>query len=41
MVLAEEIAAKAAPDELPRLRAQADADVSVGSLTDVVGLVDR
>jgi hypothetical protein len=39
VILAEEAAAKAAPDELPRLRAQADA--SVTSLTDVVGLVDR
>lgn len=39
VILAAEAAAKAAPDELPRLRAQADA--SVTSLTDVVGLVDR
>ena len=39
VILAEEAAAKAAPGELPRLRAQADA--SVTSLTDVVGLVDR
>jgi putative hydrolase of the HAD superfamily len=39
VILAEEAAAKAAPDELPRLRAQADA--SVLSLTELVGLVDR
>jgi putative hydrolase of the HAD superfamily len=39
VILAEEAAAKAAPEELPRLRAQADA--SVTSLTDVVCLVDR
>jgi FMN phosphatase YigB (HAD superfamily) len=37
--LAEEAATTAAPDDLPRLRAQADA--SVRSLPDVVGLVDR
>ena len=39
VVLAEEAAAKAAPDELPRLRAQADA--SVTSLPEVVGLVSQ
>jgi FMN phosphatase YigB (HAD superfamily) len=39
VILAEEAPAKVAPDEIPRLRAQADA--SVLSLTEVVGLVDR
>jgi putative hydrolase of the HAD superfamily len=39
VLLAEEAPAKAAPDDLARLRAQADA--SVQSLTEVVGLVDR
>jgi FMN phosphatase YigB (HAD superfamily) len=38
VVLAEEAAAKAAPHDLPRLRAQAD--VSVRSLTEVAGLVE-
>jgi putative hydrolase of the HAD superfamily len=39
VILAEEAPARSAPRELRRLRAQADA--SVVSLTDVVGLVDR
>jgi putative hydrolase of the HAD superfamily len=39
VILAEEAPAKVAPDDLPRLRAQADA--SVASLTDVVPLVTR
>jgi putative hydrolase of the HAD superfamily len=39
VVLAEEAPAKWTPGDLPRLRAQADA--SVRSLTEVVGLVDR
>jgi HAD superfamily hydrolase (TIGR01509 family) len=39
VILAEEAAATAAPDQLPRLRAQADA--SVRSLPEVVDLVDR
>jgi putative hydrolase of the HAD superfamily len=39
VLLAEEAPAKAAPHDLARLRAQADA--SVLSLTEVVGLVDR
>lgn len=39
VILAEEAAARSAPDELPRLRAQADA--SVQSLTEVVELVSR
>ena len=39
VVLAEEAAATAAPDDLPRLRAQADASVRL--LPDVVSLVDR
>jgi hypothetical protein len=39
VILAEEAAARSAPDELPRLRAQADA--SVLSLPEVVDLVNR
>ena len=39
VLLAAEAPAKFIPDDLPRLRAQADA--SVRSLTEVVGLVDR
>lgn len=39
VVLADEAASRWAPDDLPRLQAQADA--SVGSLTDVAGLLDN
>jgi putative hydrolase of the HAD superfamily len=39
VILAEEAPAKLAPDELPRLRAQADASVRL--LTEVVDLVNR
>jgi putative hydrolase of the HAD superfamily len=39
VILAEDAPAAYAPDDLPRLRAQADA--SVASLTDVVALVTQ